>query len=195
MLFCLDQLPLRDHDYLKLQFLGAKDAWLGCPDSNKICDLRTCPSSNENYRHFDNRCWGEDFQIIGEGISNTSIKCGQRIRLRYLNERNTWMGCPLNEYCDKRTCPGTTSQGGNFANNRCWGEIFIIFARGRTNGQIIYNGDLVMIYYQHNGRYVSIQGKNFGDDTSLDFCPGMVPPAYLSYGICSKNVFRIYRKP
>ena len=195
MLFCLDQLPLRDHDYLKLQFLGAKDAWLGCPDSNKICDLRTCPSSNENYRHFDNRCWGEDFQIIGEGISNTSIKSGQRIRLRYLNERNTWMGCPLNKYCDKRTCPGTTSQGGNFANNRCWGEIFIIFARGRTNGQIIYNGDLVMLYYQHNGRYVSIQGKNFGDDTSLDFCPGMVPPAYLSYGICSKNVFRIYRKP
>ena len=192
MLLCLGQLPLRDHDYLKLQFLGAKDTWLGCPDS--ICDLRTCPSSNQNYRYFDNRCWGEDFQIIGEGTSLTSIKSGQRIRLRYLREHK-WLGCPSNVNCDKRTCPGTTSQGGNFANNRCWGEIFIIYARGKTNGQTIYNGDLVMLYYQHNGRYVSIQGKNLGDDTSLDFCPGMVPPAYLSYGICSKNVFRIYRKP
>ena len=193
MLFCSDQLPLRDQDYLKLQFLGAKDAWLGCPDS--ICDLRTCPSSNDNYRHFDNRCWGEEFQIIGEGTLKASIKSGQRIRLRYPRESNTWMGCPSNKNCDKRTCPGTTSQGGNFANNRCYGEIFIIFARGRTNGETIYNGDVVMLYYPPNGRYVSIQGKNFGDDTSLDFCPGMVPPAYLSYGICSKNVFRIYRKP
>ena len=196
MLFCLDQLPLRDHDYLKLQFLGARDAWLGCPDGNKICDLRTCPSRNQNYRYFDNRCWGEDFQIIGEGTSLKPIKSGQRIRLRYLREHNSWFGCPSDKmYCDKRTCPGTTSEGSNFANNRCWGEIFIIYARGKASGQTIYNGDVVMLYYQRNGRYVSIQGKNKGDDTSLDFCPGMVPPAYLSYGICSKNAFRIYRKP
>ena len=194
MLFCLDQLPLRNHDYLRLQFLGAKDAWLGCPDTNKVCDLRTCPSSNENYHDF-NGCSGEVFRIIGEGTFKSSIKSGQRIRLRYLREKNAWMGCPSNKNCDHRTCPGTTSQGRNFANNRCYGEIFRIYARGRTNGQIIYNGDVVMLYYPDNGRYVSIQGKSNGDDTSLDFCPGMVPPAYLSYGICSKNVFRIYRKP
>ena len=193
MLFCLDQLPLRDHDYLKLRFLGAKDAWLGCPAS--ICDLRTCPSRNHNYRYFDNRCWGENFLIISEGTSYTPVKSGQRIRLRYLREHNSWMGCPSNVNCAKRTCPGTTSQGGNFANNRCYGEIFIIYARGRTNGQTIYNADLVMLYYQQKGRYVSIQGQNEGDDTSLDFCPKMVPPTYFSYGICFKNVFQIYRKP
>ena len=195
MLFCSDKLPLRDHDYLKLQFLGAKDAWLGCPDSNKICDLRTCPSNNHNYRYFDSRCWGEDFQITGECISYTSIKSGQRIRLQYLREHNTWLGCPSNKKCNKRTCPGTTSQGGNIAINRYWGEMFRIYARGRTNGETIYNGDVVMLYYPPNGRYVSIQGKNFGDDTSLDFCPGMAPPAYLSYGISSKSAFHIYRKP
>ena len=38
---------LRDQDYLKLQFLGARDAWLGCPDD--VCDLRMCPSRNNNY--------------------------------------------------------------------------------------------------------------------------------------------------
>ena len=172
--------------------MGARNAWLGCPES--ICDLRTCPSHNENYRDFT-KCWGEVFQIIGEGAIHNPIKSGQRIRLRYLPEQNSWMGCPDNGRCDKRTCPGTTEQGGNFDNDRCWGEIFRIYARGRANGEIIYNGDVVTIHYPREGRYISIQGRYEGDDTSLNFCPAEVPPAYLSYGICSKNAFRIYRRP
>ena len=196
-MFCLGGLQLRDHDYLKLQFLGAGNAWLGCPDSNKIkiCDLRTCPSYSYNYRYFDGRCWGEEFQIIGEGTRYSSIRVGQRIRIRYLRGHNTWIGCPNNRYCALATCPGTTAQAGNFANSRCWGEIFRIYARGKTNGQTIYNGDLVMLYYVRGGKYISIQGENYADDTSLNFCPGVAPPTYLSYAICSKNVFRIYRKP
>ena len=195
ILFYAGGLTLRDHDYLKLQFLGARNAWLGCPDSNGICDLRTCPSVNTYYRLFNGRCWGEEFQIISDGIQGSAIKSGQQIRLRYLREHNSWMGCPFNSRCDKRTCPGTTAQGKDFSNSRCWGEIFRIYARGRTNGQTIYNGDVVMLYYVREGRYVSIQGQNDGDDTSLNFCPGQAPPAYLSYGICSNNAFRIYRKP
>jgi len=176
-------LHLRDHDYLKLQFLGASGAWLGCPFD--ICDIRKCPSSNNNYRYFDGRCWGEEFQIIGEGTTHNPIKSGQQIRLRYVHVNNTWVGCPSNNRCDKRTCV----QGNNF--RRCRGEIFRIYARGRKNGELIYNGDVVMLYYPYEGKYVSIEK----DDTSLNFCPGITPPAYLSYGICSKNAFRIYRKP
>ena len=52
-----------------------------------------------------------------------------------------------------------------------------------------------MLYYVRGGKYISIQGENYADDTSLNFCPGVAPPTYLSYAICSKNVFRIYRKP
>ena len=52
-----------------------------------------------------------------------------------------------------------------------------------------------MLLCFYNGRYVSIQGQYNEDPTTLDFCPGVSPPAYLSYGICSNNVFRIYRKP
>ena len=89
----------------------------------------------------------------------------------------------------------TTAQGKNFANNRCQSEIFFIYARGKSDGDVIHNGDVVMLYYSPIGLYVSIIGENWGDNTSLDFCPGVVPPVYLSYGICSKNVFRIYRKP
>ena len=171
--------------------MGAKDAWLGCPET--VCDLRTCPSDDNKYRYFDGRCWGEEFQIIGEGTRYSPIKSGQRIRLRYLHERNSWMGCRENR-CDKRTCPGTTAQGSNF--DRCHGEIFRIYARGKTNGQIIYNGDVVMLsHYKYDSKYVSIQGEKFGTDTTLNFCPGVTPPPYLSYGICSKNAFRIYQKP
>ena len=195
-IFCsmyIGRLPLRDHDYLRLQFLGAKNGWLGC--DQPVCDLRTCPSYNHNYRYFDSRCSGEKFQIISDGNQGSSVTSGQRIRLRYLHKHNSWMGCSHKNRCEKNTCPGTTSQGTNFRNNRCSGEIFKIYARGRDYGQTIYNGDVVMLYYAQGQRYVSIQGEDLGHDTRLNFCPGIAPPAYLSYGICSENVFRIYRKP
>ena len=181
---------MKDHDYLRLQFLGARNGWVGCPYS--ICDLRTCPSYYNNYRNFA-RCGGEVFQIIGEGTIHHPIKAGQRIRLRFIRDHNSWIGCPTKNHCDIRSCSGTTSQAADFS--RCGGEIFRIYARGKTNGQIIHDGDVVMLYYPGDGKYISIQGQNEGDDTSRNFCPGVVPPAYLSYGICSKNAFRIYRKP
>jgi len=179
---------LRDHDYLRLQFLGAQDSWLGCADS--VCDLRMCPSRNSNYKNFG-VCYGEVFQIIAEGDIHGYVKSGQRIRLRYVHKHNTWMGCPVANRCDLRPCPGSLLQARDF--ERCRGEIFQLYARGKKDGEVIYSGDVVMIY--HVGKYVAIQGQDEGDDTSLNFCPATNPPAYLSYGICSKNVFRVYRKP
>ena len=153
--------------------------------------MRGCPSVHD-YRDFK-KCGGEIFQIIGEGATQNPIKSGQRIRLRYLGAEKGWLGCPAETHCERKACPGTTVQASDF--NRCGGEIFRIYARGKTNGQIIYDGDVVMLYYPVTGKSVSIQGQKEGDGTSLNFCPGVPPPAYLSYGICSKNVFRIYRKP
>ena len=51
-------LQLRDQDYLRFQFLGAKNAWLGCPYT--VCDSRICPSSSSAYLNFQ-RCHGEIF--------------------------------------------------------------------------------------------------------------------------------------
>ena len=42
----------------------------------------------------------------------------------------------------------------------------------KNNGEIINNEDVVMIYYQHLPVYYH--------DTSLNYCPGKVPPAYLT---------------
>lgn len=180
---------LRDHDYLKLQFLGTKDGWLSCQDSS--CDLRGC--SVTKYQYFDGQCYGEEFQIISNSTDYSTIKSGQEIRLRYMHQLKTWMTCSQKSYCGKSSCPGTSSLGSNF--NICKADIFRIFAHGKRNGEVIYNGDVVMLYYTYYGKYVSIQGLNYGDDTSLSFCPGLAPPAYLSFGLCSKNVFRIYQKP
>ena len=69
--------------------------------------------------------------------------------------------------------------------------MFTIYAHVKTDGQTIYNGDVVILYYGYGGKYVPIPNRN---NTSLDFCPGVDPPAYLTYGICSENVFRIYIK-
>ena len=153
--------------------------------------MRRCPN-NKAYYDFQ-ECGSEVFQIIGEGSTHNPIKSGQRIRLRYVNAESTWMGCPTKNHCERKTCPGTAIHASDFS--KCRGEIFRIYARGKRNEEIIYDGDLVMLYLPIAGRSVSIQGENEGDDTSLNFCPGLTPPVYLSYGICSKSVFRIYRKP
>jgi len=184
---------LRDQNYVKFQFLGTRDAWLGCP--NSVCSLQTC--SNYGKHPIDGRCYGEEFQIIGEGPDQSSIRSGQRIRIHYQHENNTWIGCSdhFGNRCKKENCSGTSLQGKIFTNNRCWGEAFNIYARGKNNGEIINNGDLVMIYYRHLGRYLTIQKEYEGSETSLNYCPGKIPPAYLTYSICSKNVFRIYRDP
>lgn len=182
---------LKDHDYLKLQFLGGKNLWLGCAGS--VCGLSSCPSGNHNYRYFDRRCYGENFQIIGEGTIHSPIKSGQQIRVRYLNEHNTWLTYLKSNQCGKGTCSGTTAEGTTF--NKCQAEIFRVYARGRRNGDVIYSNDVVMLYSNHACKYVSIQGEKHGDPTGFNFCPGITPPAYFSYGICSRNAFRIYRKP
>ena len=169
--------------------MGVKDGWLSCLDSK--CDLRSC--SVTKYQYFDGQCHGEEFQIISNDTNYSTIKSGQEIRLRYLHELRTWMTCSGNTHCSKTTCPGTSAQGSDF--NRCKGDLFRIYAQGKTNGEVIYNGDVVMLYYIRFGKYVYIRGEYNGDDTSLSFCPGTAPPAYLSFGLCSKTVFRIYQKP
>jgi len=149
-----------------------------------------CPSYNQ-YQNF-HICIGELFQIFGEGTPYNLIKSGQQIRLKYGHpDLLYWVGCASNNHCNRSDC--ITVQGNKFI--RCKDQIFRIYARGRENGDVVLNGDVVMLYYVHGGKYISIQGQNEGNHTSLNFCPGMAPPAYLSYGICSKNAFRVYRKP
>ena len=181
---------LRNYDLMRLEFMGVgARGWFSCTAS--VCDLRSCPYSGNNIRDF-NSCHGELFRIVVE--NGGSVQSGNRVRFQYVTWGNHWLGCPRNNRCDKRPCPGSLSNAANF-NNGCSGETFRIYARGRAVGQTIYNGDLVMIYLPaYDGKYISIQGSSEGSDTSMNHCPGSTPPAYLSYSFCSNNVFRVYKK-
>ena len=180
----VEQSPLYNLDVLRLQFLGSS-GWLGCPDT--VCDLRKCPTKEGRYKNFT-ACGGEMFQIVPEG--GKYIKSGYRVRFRYIAGGNQWMGCPHNDHCDKRPCPRTTFQALNFT--RCGSEILTIYARGKYKGDIVQNGDVVMLGY--GTKFISIQGDGEGDDTSLNTCPGSGPPTYFDYSRCPRNVFRIYKK-
>ena len=179
---------IQNHNYVRLEFKGiGASGFLGCPFS--VCDLRSCPYYN-NYIRSVNPCNGEQFRIVVE--NGGSLQAGEHVRFQVFVGSNQWLGCPLNNRCDKRPCPGSLSQAANF--NGCSGETFKIYARGRRVGQTILNGDLVMIHLPaYGGKYISIQGSTEGADTSMDYCPGRVPPSYSDYSRCSNNVFRIYK--
>ena len=180
--------PIQHHDYVRLEFKGiGASGWLSCSDD--VCDLRSCPYYN-HYIKSHNACNGELFQIVVE--NGGTVESGER--LRFFIGTNKWLGCPARTHCDKRPCPGTLSRGANL--NICGGEIFRIYARGRANGETVLNGDLVMIsfpVFSSNVKYISIQGYNESSDTSMDYCPGKIPPSYDDYTTCSNNVFRIYK--
>ena len=175
---------------MEFKGIGAS-GFLGCPYS--VCDLRSCPyySNYINYITSGGSCFGEQFRIVVE--NGGIVQSGERVRFQYVAVSNQWLGCPLNNRCDKRSCPGSPSQAANL--DKCRGETFRIYARGKGVGQTIYNGDLVMIYLPayYGGKYISIQGSTEGADTSMDYCPGKVPPSYSDYSSCSNNVFRIYK--
>ena len=168
--------------------VGAR-GWLSCLQS--VCDLRTCPYQGNNIKDF-NSCSGELFRVVVE--NGGTVQSGERVHFQYVTTGNQWLGCPHNNRCDKRPCPGSLSNAAKIV-GRCTGEVFRIYARGRGVGQTIYNGDLVMMHLPAYGsKYISIQGSSEGADTSMNYCPGTVPPAYLSYSFCSNNVFRIYKR-
>ena len=178
---------------MRFQSAGIRRGFIGCYEN--VCDMRFCPSwSDNNLRNFS-ECWAEVFQIIGEGLHiGDPITSGMRVRIRYTRGTNEWFACVNGWQCDKRPCPGTITQARNF--NRCAGELFHIYARGREHGEDIANGDLIMLFSSYsNRRYVAAVGQNDGDDVTVDFCPGETPPAYLTYAFCSKNVFRVYKDP
>ena len=145
--------------------------------------MRKCPSGKNKFRY----CGGEVFQIFGNG--DEYIRSGYKVRIRF---RNKWLSC-YNGSCSTRICPGSTKQTTNFTIS-CNSETFTIYGHAKRDGDVIYIGDIVMLYINVNGsKYISIKGNREGDDTSLDYCPGNVPPNYFSFFACTRNVFQIYK--
>ena len=122
---------IQHQDYVRLEFKGVgASGWLSCSDN--VCDLRSCPY-NSHYIKSLTACKGELFRMVVE--NGGTVESGERVR--FFIKTNKWLGCPAIAHCDKRHCPGTFSQGAKF-NNACSGENFRIYARGRTNGETVF---------------------------------------------------------
>ena len=182
-------MPLKNSDILGFDLVATR-GWLGCP--YPPCDLRKCPSYRNHLsgtRKFRS-CNGEVFQIFGNG--DEYIRSGYKVRIRFVRAGSKWLSC-YNGNCIVRDCPGSTTETTNFTIS-CSTETFTIYGKARRYGDVIYNGDLVMLYTNATGnKYISIQGHNEGDNASLDFCPGSVPPYYFSFLNCTRNVFQTYK--
>ena len=177
--------PLKSHDTLGFD-LVATTGWLGCP--HPPCDLRKCPSYNSHLIGKDKfrNCNGEVFQIFGDGGEH--IKSGYKVRIRIVRAGNMWLSCNK-ENCSISSCPGSTTKATNFT-IPCANETFTIYAHTKRYGDVIFNGDFVML--KADRKYISIQGSRESDAVSLNSCPGNVP-RYTSFITCIKNVFQIYK--
>ena len=181
--------PFKNNDILGFD-LAATRGWLGCP--YPPCDLRKCPSYRSHLIGASKfkQCGAEVFQIFGNG--DEYIRSGYKVRIRFIEAGNKWLSC-YNGSCTVKNCPGSTSKATNFT-IPCSNETFTIYGMARRYGDVIYDGDFVMLHINANGnKYISIQGSKEGDNTSLDYCPGTVPPYYFSYFTCTRNVFQTYK--
>ena len=177
-------------DTVAFQPLYDKNRWLGCPATQ--CDKRTCPRLFMEDADW-NRCWGEVFQIYrrdGPGV----LRVGDVVGIFYPREKN-WLSL-YRGTGHKSPCPGAPSIAHGFSSaakwNQCWGEVFQIYAKGKTHGTIINDGDSITLLYIRSGRWVGLVNTN----VDLRTCPGRVrPPPDDRYDVCWGEIFELVKKP
>ena len=171
---------------IALQHLRQKRYWLGCP--NKQCIQTTCPGL---YMEGDkwNRCFGEVFRIYRQaGVG--PIRVGNVVGL-YFPRQGAWFSMVGGKGHYGR-CPGVPTKDYGFANWRLWcqcfGEVFRIYARGKSNGAVITNHDHIMLYYMHAKKWVG-----FFNPPDFRTCPGTkFPPPPDRYDVCWGEVAEMW---
>jgi len=138
-------------------------------------------------------CWGEVFQIYRASGPGT-VKVGDLVGIYYPRERGRWLGCPT-EKCGKATCPGIPTIAYGFQNRenwlRCYGEVFKIYARGKSLGSAITAHDPVLLFYIQDQNWVGLDTTYVLHHT----CPGTVrPPPSNKYDQCWGEVMEIWKR-
>ena len=167
----------------------SKRNWLGCPDAT--CYKKSCPNLIMEGSDWT-KCWGEVFRIYrkkGPGV----VLAGDLVGIYYPREKK-WLSLS-GGLGQKQTCPGNPSSAYGFSSYvkwaQCYGEVFGIFARGRTLGTAITEGDYITLYYVHDKKWVGL----VEDYVDLRTCPGEeAPPADDRYDVCWGEIFQLWRK-
>lgn len=141
------------------------------------------------------RCAGEVFQVYradGPG----EIHVGDLVGIFYPHKFTTWLGCSGSE-CQKSTCPGKPTATYGFATHDRWstcsGEVFKIYANGKSDKTVINLGDDIFLYHVAANTWVSIISRNAIIRQLI--CPGSSrPPAPIKYDRCQSELFRIWKQ-
>lgn len=137
-------------------------------------------------------CWGEVFRIY-RALGGGHVRVGDPVGL-YFPKQRRWFGCWGNP-CGKATCPGSPTHARGFASLvqwfHCAGEVFLIYANGKRQGQVIRSGDDIMLYYVRGRNWVSFDhGHGYARKRR---CPGGIPPHPSKFDICTYEVMKIMK--
>ena len=177
-------------DTVAFQPLYAKRKWLGCPV--KQCDKRTCPNLFMEGADW-NRCWGEVFQIYRRNGPG-ALCVGDMVGIFYPREKN-WFSL-AGGTGHKHRCPGAPSIAHGFSIaakwNQCWGEVFQIYAKGKTPGTIINDRDSITLFYIRGKKWVGLVNQK----VDLRTCPGKGgAPTNDRYDVCWGEIFELVKRP
>ena len=185
---------LSSGDTISIQVMNNLRLHVGYSSGNGGADTCAGPYFDpEDYA----KCTGEVFQIYrvaGPG----QVKVGDIVGF-YSPLKRQWMSA-VGTQTHLSPCPGIPQNSHHRPTrdpkNRCWGEVFQIYARGKNEGQPIDQLDHVMIYYSRQKgflQYPHTNGRKNGLVRST--CPGeCLPPPASSYERCFQNVFAIHKK-
>ena len=172
-----------------LQSLYSKRNWLGC--SGETCVKDTCPGLYMEGSDWDN-CPAYVYQIYRRNGPG-AVHVGDFIGLYYPPGSN-WFSM-AGGTGHRNPCPGTPTSADGFESVdrwvRCYGEVFRIYARGKSSGDVINEHDAIFLFYERDNEWVGFDG----DTAEHRACPGTVrPPPSAKYEECWGEVFEVWKR-
>ena len=168
---------------IKYPYVG--QCWLGCWDRHK-CVTASCPGLT--FQAEKAHCYGEIFRIYKRRGSGT-IRIGDEVGLYYIHTKQ-WLSAWDNDG-GVSSCPGAPSPtlGMNTYSWRCGGEIFRVYALGKSVGEALEDKDTIMLNYKYEfNKWFSLWDGTAHKAT----CPGAAyPPPASKYESCEGEVFEI----
>ena len=165
--------------------------WFSCAP-NPCSSRHTCPGFSIGDTKWTN-CWGEVFQFY-RARGSGRVRVGDVVGVYYPYEAGKWLGC-YGGNCVKATCPGTPSTTYGFQSQDKWtlcpGEVFKIYAQGKTVGSNINEHDIIMLYYVIGSQWVdladTIVARGSGPGTTH-------PPSASTYESHSTYTLEIWKQ-
>ena len=146
--------------------------------------------------YFDKSDWvdysAQSFQIYrmnGKG----NVRVGEVIAL-YYPYNHDWITSNT-QYLVRDNCPGNPSEAHGMADAKKWescpGNVFKIYAKGKSVGDDILRGDDITLYHLNDKKWPSAET----DKIHQKACYGTThPPVYAKYDMCVKEVFKLLKR-